>query len=242
VLLADSREDADHELSNLELFAQQRVRGVLLSPLGSAVAARRLLARVGVPVVLIDPADGDPEVCSVSTDDVDGGRQAVRHLLDRGHRRILFVGGPPTLHQVAARLAGARAEVGSVPDARIDVVPTPHLTMAAGQAAAVAVLAAARSQAATAVFAGNDLVALGVLHGLVAAGCAVPDDLAVVGYDDIELAATAVVPLTSVRQPRDEMGRQAAGLLLDEVDAGAGHVHRQLVFSPELQVRASTGG
>ena len=93
----------------------------------------------------------------------------------------------------------------------------------------------------TAVFCANDMLALGLLRGLSQAGVSVPGDLAVVGYDDIEFAADAAVPLTSVRQPKYQLGRAAAELLLDEADRPAEHEHRRIVFTPELVVRASSG-
>jgi LacI family transcriptional regulator len=85
------------------------------------------------------------------------------------------------------------------------------------------------------------MLALGLLRGLSQAGVSVPADLAVVGYDDIEFAADAAVPLTSVRQPKYQLGRAAAELLLDEADRAAEHEHRRIVFTPELVVRASSG-
>jgi LacI family transcriptional regulator len=91
------------------------------------------------------------------------------------------------------------------------------------------------------VFCANDMLALGLLRGLSQAGVSVPGDLAVVGYDDIEFAADAAVPLTSVRQPKYQLGRAAAELLLDEADRAAEHEHRRIVFTPELVVRASSG-
>jgi LacI family transcriptional regulator len=91
------------------------------------------------------------------------------------------------------------------------------------------------------VFCANDMLALGLLRGLSQAGVSVPGDLAVVGYDDIEFAADAAVPLTSVRQPKYQLGRAAAELLLDEADRPAEHEHRRIVFTPELVVRASSG-
>jgi LacI family transcriptional regulator len=93
----------------------------------------------------------------------------------------------------------------------------------------------------TAVFCANDMLALGLLRGLNQAGVSVPGDIAVVGYDDIEFAADAAVPLTSVRQPKYQLGRAAAELLLDEADHPAEHEHRRIVFTPELVVRASSG-
>jgi len=92
----------------------------------------------------------------------------------------------------------------------------------------------------TAVFCTNDMLALGLLRRLSQAGAAVPGDLAVVGYDDIEFAADAAVPLTSVRQPKYQLGWAAAELLLDEADRPAEHEHRRFVFKPELVARASS--
>ena len=92
-------------------------------------------------------------------------------------------------------------------------------------------------------FAANDLVAIGMLQGFVTAGVAVPDDIAIIGYDDIAFAAAAAVPLSSIRQPRAELGRRAAELLLAEIVAADGdepHQHEQVRFIPELVARRST--
>jgi LacI family transcriptional regulator len=91
------------------------------------------------------------------------------------------------------------------------------------------------------VFCANDLLALGFLQQMTQHEVAVPDEMAIVGYDDIEFAGAAAVPLTSVRQPRHELGRRAAQLLLDEAAGGESHVHQQVQFTPELIVRASSG-
>jgi LacI family transcriptional regulator len=92
----------------------------------------------------------------------------------------------------------------------------------------------------TAVFCANDLIALGVLQEMTGNRVRVPEDISIVGYDDIEFAAAAAVPLTSVRQPRLELGRTAARLLLEESDGTQGHQHRQVIFEPELVSRRST--
>jgi LacI family transcriptional regulator len=171
-------------------------------------------------------------------DDVAGGRLAAEHLLERGRRHLLFVGGPLELRQVRDRLQGAREAVAAVPGARIEVMTIEALTMNAGVAAGRRILELPERP--DAVFAANDLVALGVLQGVgMIGGLRVPEDIAIVGYDDIEFAAAAAVPITSVRQPRDRMGSEALELLLEEI-AGGGE-HRQIVFQPELVVRESTG-
>jgi LacI family transcriptional regulator len=92
----------------------------------------------------------------------------------------------------------------------------------------------------TAVFCANDLLALGLLQDTTQRHKSVPGDLAIVGYDDIEFAAAAAVPLTSVRQPRVQLGQAAMELLLEEASDADGHQHRQVVFEPELVIREST--
>ncbi|WP_345714173.1 substrate-binding domain-containing protein, partial [Kineococcus glutinatus] len=114
------------------------------------------------------------------------------------------------------------------------------LTVAEGRRAGAALAAVAPRQRPTAVFCANDLVALGVLQDATARDVRVPSDLAIVGYDDIEFAAAAAVPLTSVRQPRHLLGRTAAELLLTEAGGEEDHVHQQVVFSPDLVVRRSS--
>lgn len=92
----------------------------------------------------------------------------------------------------------------------------------------------------TGIICGNDLIALGVLQAMTVAGIRVPQDAAIIGYDDIAYAAGAAVPLTSVRQPREELGRSAVRLLLEEIAEQDTHQHRAVVFAPELVVRASS--
>jgi LacI family transcriptional regulator len=114
----------------------------------------------------------------------------------------------------------------------------------AGHSRIIALLVLGMADRPTAVFCANDLLALGVLQALYAAGVRVPEDVALVGYDDIDFAAAAAVPLTSVRQPAYRIGRTAAELLIEETDEGgegaAAHVHQKIVFQPELVVRASS--
>jgi LacI family transcriptional regulator len=175
---------------------------------------------------------------------VSGGEMAMSHLLAQGHRRVAFVGGSPTINQVADRLAGARAALTSAglePD-RITVIETPALTVVHGRHAGEQIASIPARRRPTAVFCANDLLALGLLQEMTRRRLEVPGDLAIVGYDDIDFAAAAAVPLTSVRQPSSQLGVAAAELLIEEVEAEATHRHRQVIFEPELIVRASTVG
>ncbi len=244
VRIGDSAGDPEREVDILRGYERHRVHGVLLAPIGEVPDQVKRLRHRGVPVVLVDRGVDDPDFCAVGVDDVTGGRLAVAHLTERGHRRIAFVGGPGSLPQVRDRLLGAKlASAGYGDQLRLRTLLTTVLDVPAGLKAAATLVALKPSERPTAVFAANDLLAIGVLQGLAAVGLRVPDDVALVGYDDIDLAALADVPLTTVRQPRAALGAEATRLLLAEIgDAATGleHEHRQVRFVPELVVRESS--
>jgi LacI family transcriptional regulator len=243
VFICNSDSDAGRESDYLELLLQQRVRGVLVTPVDQDTSALDVLLRQGIPVVLVDRAGGT-NWCSVGVDDVEGGTLAVTHLCEQGHRRIAFVGGPMTTVQVADRLQGARQALGANrrSDDSLVVFETANLNVAEGRRAGERLAGLPRARRPTAAFCANDLLALGLLQQMTRMGADVPGDLAIVGYDDIEFAGAAAVPLSSVRQPRQLLGRTAAELLFTESDADDAHVHQQVVFHPELVVRASSIG
>jgi LacI family transcriptional regulator len=139
---------------------------------------------------------------------------------------------------VQERHAGVESAVREVADAELTVLSPDELSVAGGREAAAQVIGLPASRRPTAAVCANDLLALGVLQEMVRHGVPVPTDFAIVGYDDIDFAAAAAVPLSSVRKPRQELGRRAAELLLDE--GRAGHRHEQPVFEPVLVVRESS--
>jgi LacI family transcriptional regulator len=238
VLQANSDDDQERERANLELFAEQRVAGVVLSPVsddGERIA--RLRAR-GIEVVLLERSNPSVDAPSVSVDNVVGGRMAIEHLVGCGRRHIAFVGGPASLHQVADRHEGAAAAAAAA-DVRLSVIDTAELTIPSGRDAGRRIAALEAADRPDAVFAANDLLALGVLQALRAVGLDVPSDIALVGYDDIDYAAAAEVPLSSIRQPSRLLGATAVQLLLDRA-ADPTIAARHLVFHPELVVRVSS--
>lgn len=243
VVLCNSNEDRRREFHHLSTLQEQRAYGVLITPVGTRSKEIESLRRRGTAVVLVDRGSSRQQ-CSVSVNDAVGGELAAAHLLALGHGRIAFVGGPLTLRQVSERLAGTRnalAAAGADPQALL-VSETSEMTVAAGRDAGLAIAELPARSRPTAVFCANDLLALGVLQQMTRYKLQVPEDIAIVGYDDIDFAAAAAVPLSSVRQPRAQLGRAAAELLIDEVEHGATHRHRQVVFEPELVVRESSGG
>jgi LacI family transcriptional regulator len=241
VVLCNSDDDTSREQHHLSMLKEQRAFGILITPVGNDTAAIDEIRRRGIPVVLVDRAAPGSQ-CSVSVNDCVGGELAISHLIDQGHRRIGFVGGPTSLSQVSQRLAGARAAVkaADLPDDALTIIETPRLDIAQGRATGEKLASMPPDNRPTAVFCANDLLALGLLQDTVRRRLSVPGDLAIVGYDDIEFAAAATVPLTSVRQPRSRLGKAAMEMLVEEATDGKGHRHRQIVFEPELVVREST--
>ena len=241
VLLGNADEEAAREERYLDLFLEQRVNGVLITPTAADTARLTRLREAGTPVILVDremPGGGFP---SVSVDDVEGGRLAASHLLSGGRRRLLFLGGPSSIRQVADRLEGARRAVDATADATLEVVETPALTVLQGRAAGLALLERPASRRPDAIFAANDLLAVGAIQALsIMSGVRIPDDIALIGYDDIDFAASTTVPLSSIRQPASLIGYTAVDLLLKELDDPHRAHERNVRFQPELVVRDST--
>ncbi len=243
LVLCNSRNSPEREIAHLTLLEQQRVQGILVTPVDPESPSLDEVAQRGTPVVVVDRTRSDQSFCSVAVDDVLGGRLAVEHLIDRGHNRVAYVGGPTHLGQVRDRLLGARAAWSAAdrPDDALTVVETAALTVSEGREAGARLAGIPARRRPTAAYCANDLLALGLLQHAISSGVRVPEELAIVGYDDIDFAAAAAVPLTSVRQPRQLLGRTAAELVLDEA-TNPDHTHRQVLFTPELVARSSTLG
>jgi LacI family transcriptional regulator len=240
LVLCNSANSAARELGYLHRLEQQRVQGIFITPVDPEHPSLEELPRRGTPIVIVDRVRREETHCSVAVDDVLGGQLAAGHLVERGHRRIAFVGGPDSLGQVRDRLLGARRawSEADLDPAALRVVGTDDLSVAAGRQAAERIAGMSARERPTAAMCVNDLVALGLLQQCVAMGVRVPEELALVGYDDIEFAASAGVPITSMRQPRERMGAIAVDLLLAEID-GAPERSR-IVLQPELVVRESS--
>lgn len=241
VTLGNSDENTQRESTYLDLFEQQRVHGVLISPYADITGRLKRLRQRGIPAVLVDRTSPDLSFSSVSVDDVAGGRLAVEHLISQGRRRIAYLGGPMEIRQVSDRLEGARQAVAVNRDVTLEVIELDALSVFEGRTAGAAIVARAQADRPDAIFAANDLVSMGVLQALMMQGSAVavPQEIALIGYDDIDFAAAAVVPLSSIRQPSALIGQTAVEILLDEALQPASPA-RQIVFQPELVVRAST--
>ncbi|CAN5364031.1 LacI family DNA-binding transcriptional regulator [soil metagenome] len=241
ILVGNTDEDTRREGMYLDLFEEQRVRGVLISPHGDIAARLDRLKSRQIPAVLVDRINVDGKFSSVAVDSVAGGEMAAQHLIDSGRRRIAFVGGPFDIRQVRDRLEGARVAVdNSEHDVDIEVVATQALTVEEGVLAGRRIMERPPAARPDALFAANDLLALGLLQSLVVGGTLlVPNQISLIGFDDIAFAGAAAVPLSSVRQPSRMIGQTALRVLIEESN-DPGMIPRQTVFRPELVVRAST--
>jgi LacI family transcriptional regulator len=238
IILCNSDGARARELLYLDLLVQKQVDGVLLVPTGDhAELAARLRTR-NIPVVVIDRDVSDTPIDRAHIDNVAGGYIATRHLLNLGHRRIGYIGGLPHLSPVPDRSAGylrALQEACLPADDRLIVAG--NFRDVGGYSGAQALFALPDPP--TAIFAGNDLMAIGALAAARDAGIAVPADLSLVGFDDIHLAGYINPPLTTVAQPKYELGVVAAELLLARLAEPDLPPQRRLLQA-HLVVRRST--
>jgi LacI family transcriptional regulator len=241
VFIANSHGSRQREDTYLEFFEQHGVRGLIFA---SHEPAEDRLARVrlrGTPSVLLGQPADDSEQPSVSVDDVEGGRLAAAHLVRIGARRLAFVGGPLNVRQIGARLTGASEAVQNAGTATLEIINAMDRTIEGGRRAAQLLLDRPEARRPQGIFASNDLLALGMLQTLFAAGVRVPRDVALVGYDDIEFGAASLVPLTTIRAGHAALGEAVMEVLFAEIEGRPGD-DRHRVFQPELVVRESTTG
>ncbi|MBO0679357.1 LacI family DNA-binding transcriptional regulator [Mycolicibacterium sp. S2-37] len=243
VLLGTSDDVPSRERAYIDAFDEQRVYGLLVTPIGDDLARLTTMRARGTPVVLVDRDGTGTPFDSVAVDDVAGAELAVRHLCDSGRRRIAFVAGPTELRQVRDRLRGARQAIAAVPGATLEVIESPALTVLEGRAVGEQLRDRPPGRRPDGVFCANDLLAIGILQALaLTRRLRVPEDIALVGYDDIDFARSAVVPLTSVRQPASAIGSTAIELLLAAATEGLDHRTEHVVFQPQLIERDSSAG
>ncbi|HRA74738.1 MAG TPA: LacI family DNA-binding transcriptional regulator [Propionicimonas sp.] len=235
LMVCSSDEDPRREERFMRMFAEQGVRGILVTPMATTDERLAGLEKFGIPAVLVDSRSATH--ASVGVDSIHGGEAAVGHLLERGHRRIVFVGAGEHLQQPRHRHRGAVKAIIRAGLDPLDVLrqhDVTQITANEGQRAMAEALDAP-GETPTAVFCINDLVALGALRELRRRGIAIPSGMAVVGYDDLYWAAELMTPLTSVRQPMRQLGWAAADQLLTGADPA-----EHAIFLPELVIRPSS--
>jgi LacI family transcriptional regulator len=238
VFLCNTGEDTQRELEVLRSLEEKRVDGIVVC--SSRLEDSALEEAIGghLATVLVNRRLENAGVGIVVIDDVAGGQMTTNHLLQAGHRAIGFLSGPPISHSGRWRAEGYRtaleaAGVAHNPEWMSHCVPM----VEGGRETARAFLSAHPEL--TALFCHNDLVAIGALQACVDLGRMVPDDVAIVGFDDIPLAALVSPALTTCLVPRYDLGSAAMRLLLDKINGCSSEEREEVVFQPELVIRAS---
>jgi DNA-binding LacI/PurR family transcriptional regulator len=251
ILLCNASDDPEREAGYLELLVDRWVDGVVIAASNLGVRHREWLLAAPLPIVLVNSVDQAIELPTIASDSVLGGRLATEHLVGLGHRLFGIVTAGERNLDAPDRLAGTRAALGAagVLDADAHVV-IDDPTVAGGQRAAAAILESHPDV--TAIVAYNDLMAIGAMRAVRASDRRVPDDVSVVGFDDVDLAAFVDPPLTTIAQSTAEMGRWAVDQLTQRLGRPAAlHPETEPVVEAEptahvvlpvrLVVRGSTG-
>jgi DNA-binding LacI/PurR family transcriptional regulator len=247
VVLCNSDEDLVRESACLKALQTRQVDGVLLASAGVSDAHLSRLIHAGFPMVLVDRELPHLSVDAVLLDNDGAAYGAVRHLIVRGHRRIAMISGRPSISTTTERVAGyqrALLEAGLEVDPRLIV--SGESTSEGGVQATLTVLDV--DPRPTAIFSGNNLMSIGALHAIGGRGLAVPDDIALVGFDDFPFPwSDAFRPhLTTVAQPTYELGRRAAEMLVHRLKhlqrlQGSPHSPERVVLEGKLVIRESSG-
>jgi LacI family transcriptional regulator len=241
VILCNSDDDPHKQAAYVRVLSEKQVDGLIVLSSGGDPELLDTLRTANMPQVVVDREIDDLAADLVEVNHEAGGRLATEHLLALGHRRIACIAGPEGISSARQRVQGYRQALRSAKlpfDER--QVASGAFTAEGGHAAMQALLQQDGHHRPTAVFASNDLMAVGAICAAAQAGLAVPRDLSVVGFDDIALAAYSNPPLTTVSQPKHQTGELAARLLLRRIEDGRRPLQRE-ILQPALRVRQSTG-
>jgi LacI family repressor for deo operon, udp, cdd, tsx, nupC, and nupG len=237
LVIADTGNDPERELDHADFIQAGRVDGVLLLN-GRLLSPHNAKRRHDVPTVSLCERIANSKLPLVETANREAARAMTERLLEQGHRRIGYVTGPPSNVLDHDRFSGYRDALAARGIAHDPALVQPgDFSIHAGEAAATAYLAL--PQLPDAVFACSDTMAMGLIRGFIAAGVAVPGDISVAGFDDIEFAAAYTPALSTVRQSRGEIGAQAAAMLVDLIE-GRRPKSREVRLPAEIVMRDST--
>ena len=242
VVLCNSDENLLKESACLKALQSRQVDGVLLASAGAAGEQVGRLVHAGYPIILVDRDLPDLALPAVLLDNEGAAYGAVRHLIDRGHRRIGMLSGRASISTTIERVAGyhrALCEAGLELDAELVISGE---STSEGGAAATSTLLDLDSPP-TALFSGNNLMSIGALHAIASHGLSVPEDVAVVGFDDFPFPwSDAFRPhLTTIAQPTYELGRRAAEMLVDALSTSSPPGPHRVVLDGKLVIRESSG-
>lgn len=237
ILIGSTNYEADRMQRCIRRMVERNAEGVAVMTFGIEQPLLDQLADRNVPLVFVDLAPNRPGMSVLKVDYHNGIRQGVQHLAALGHRRIAFVSGPQRLHSAQSRLAAFKKALGEcgIPVDETLMIEGDH-TMEGGLASAQKLMAT--KDLPTAIMCSNDMLAIGVLHQLSRSGLRVPDDVSIIGFDDIHMAAMMIPPLTSIQMSRTDIASAAVSALRGHLE---GSPKREYKIDTRLVVRESTG-
>src|ERR1700735_812104 len=241
ILVSSTNYDPLRMSGCIRRMLERKVEGVAIMTFGIEEPLLDQLAKRNVPMVFIDVGPERPGISVLKVDYQHGIRQGVQHLAALGHRRIAFISGPKRLHSAQSRPAAFSASLQEcgIPLTPSSIVEGDH-TMEGGVAATEKLLAT--KPLPTAVMSSNEMTAIGAPHKLYRAGLRVPDDLSVIGFDDIHIAEVTIPPLTTVQMSRFDLARPAVTALREQVEEPPeSRRKREYEIRTDLIVRESTG-
>ncbi|CAN2224984.1 PurR Transcriptional regulators [Candidatus Nanopelagicaceae bacterium] len=236
VLIGYSREDEAIEMQLLNSMVDAGFKGIIMTPVGARNQVFEKFIEENVRVGFISQTDDHVEQCSVSIDQVRGGYIGIEYLASLGHKKILWVSGPAHHHQSNQRFVGvtqAAREFG----VEVTSISSPSLDFLSGEHIAPEILA--KDELPDSIFCANDATALGIMNYLYKSGLKVPEDVSVLGYDNVSYAESALVPLTTVSQTPYQLGFTMGSQMIAEIEAKPGHIHQHVIFQPQIVERAS---
>jgi LacI family transcriptional regulator len=240
IILQDTDEDYAGEEEAIQVMLSEQVDGLLITPVQNRKETIEKLAAARFPFVLLGRYFDDLETAYVVPNDYQGGFLATEHLLEQGHTRIAMVNGPLHISSARERFQGFSDALAqfTLPIER-SLVVTGALTVEDGLDLSRPILKQAPRPSAIVCY--SDFVAFGVMQAIREIGLSIPDDIAVIGFDDVRMASCLQVPLTTIRSPKEELGRQAMQVLARRLrgDQDAPVVQQQKL-DVELVVRGST--
>jgi LacI family transcriptional regulator len=236
VLIGYSREDEAIELHLLSAMVDAGFKGVILTPVGVKNQVFEKFIDKNVRVGFISQTDEHVDQCSVSIDQVRGGFIGIEYLAKLGHKKILWVSGPAHHHQSNQRFVGI-TEAATEFGIELSVMTSPSLDFLSGEHIAPQIIEGGLPDA---IFAGNDSLALGIMNYFYKQGIRVPEEVSVIGYDNVSYAESALVPLTTVSQTPYQLGFSMGSQMVVEMEAKENHVHQHVIFQPQIVERSST--
>lgn len=241
LILCNTDDDPHRQGVYLKVLSEKRIDGMIIISTGQDEDLLRLLKGQPIPTVLLDREINEVNCDLVQNAHLQGGLMATQHLIDLGHRRIACLAGPADLTPSTQRIEGWRNALAQngLTEESADLLWHSDFSSQGGYVTMQAILA--HPQRPTAVFVCNDLMGVGALSAAHEAGVRVPQDMSLIGFDDIELAHFTSPPLTTIAQPKHRIGVAAVDMLLERIQGGRVEA-RTVLFQPELVVRNSTAG